>query len=105
MGVLRLDLEESTARLSIYLDPQLTGQGIGTGLLRAIVAWAYKNLVHTRRIEALIKTENIASRRAFEAAGFRDESSCFVHYREEPRSCEERIEAPQGASSRRRGTL
>ncbi len=78
VGVLRFDLDGAVGTVSVYLDPRMTGQRLGPVLLRAGVEWARRNLHRTQRIEAFIKPDNVASRKAFLAAGFTDRQSCFV---------------------------
>ncbi|MEN9417819.1 MAG: UDP-2,4-diacetamido-2,4, 6-trideoxy-beta-L-altropyranose hydrolase [Pseudomonadota bacterium] len=71
VGVLRLDLDSAgeKAEVSIYLDPALTGLGLGPQLLRALQHWTR---AHTRlqRLLATILPDNAASMRIFAAAGF-----------------------------------
>jgi RimJ/RimL family protein N-acetyltransferase len=78
VGVLRFDLDGVVGTVSIYLDPQLTGQGLGPVLLRAGTAWVQHNLRDAQRIEAFIKPQNRASVKAFIQAGFTEENSRFV---------------------------
>jgi len=78
VGVLRFDLNAHVATVSIYLDPQLTGQGLGPALLRCGMRWLRQNLRAVNRVEALVKPENSASRKAFLAAGFQEERACFA---------------------------
>jgi len=78
IGVIRLDLRETLATISIYLDPALTGQGVGPALLRCATRWVQEHLPALNRIEALVKTDNRASRKAFLAAGYREDYACYV---------------------------
>jgi UDP-2,4-diacetamido-2,4,6-trideoxy-beta-L-altropyranose hydrolase len=71
VGVLRLDREGDDATVSIYLDPKLTGVGLGTPLLNAAKAWAGAESAPVRRLVAVIHRCNRASVGAFSAAGFR----------------------------------
>ena len=71
VGVLRLDRRGEAATVSIYLDPQLTGLGLGAQMLLAAKAWAGRELPRVRRLLAVIHPDNRASTTAFAAAGFR----------------------------------
>jgi UDP-2,4-diacetamido-2,4,6-trideoxy-beta-L-altropyranose hydrolase len=70
LGILRYDLEGSTATVSIYLDPGLAGLGLGTVILREGTAWLAANAPSVDRIHAVILPENLASVRSFRAAGY-----------------------------------
>jgi UDP-2,4-diacetamido-2,4,6-trideoxy-beta-L-altropyranose hydrolase len=69
VGVLRFDVDDAQAEVSIYLDPALTGLGLGTHLLRAGQRWARENTA-LQRLVATILPGNRASLRAFEDVGF-----------------------------------
>jgi RimJ/RimL family protein N-acetyltransferase len=70
LGVLRYDLEGSTATVSIYLDPGLAGLGLGSVILREGTSWLAANAPSVDRIHAVILPENVASIRSFAAAGY-----------------------------------
>lgn len=69
VGVLRFDVEDAQAEVSIYLDPALTGLGLGPRLLRAGQRWTRDNTA-LERLVATILPGNRASLRAFEDVGF-----------------------------------
>lgn len=71
VGVLRLDREGDAAVVSIYLDPALTGIGLGTQLLKTARHWAAGEQAPVRRLLALVLPANRASALAFAKAGFR----------------------------------
>jgi len=72
IGVLRYDLgADSVAVVSVYLDPDLHGQGLGVALLRAGNQWMMRHCPRVSELRAKIVPQNEASRRAFEAAGYR----------------------------------
>lgn len=72
IGVLRYDIGgEGEAVVSVYLDPELHGQGLGVALLKAGSKWMMQHYPRVPELRANIVPENEASRRAFEAAGFR----------------------------------
>lgn len=69
VGVLRLDIQDIQAEVSIYLDPALTGLGMGPWLLRAAQQWVRRH-AKLERLVATILPANRASARAFIDAGF-----------------------------------
>jgi UDP-2,4-diacetamido-2,4,6-trideoxy-beta-L-altropyranose hydrolase len=71
VGVLRYDMQDSEALVSVYLDPSRLGQGYGTALLQSGLAWLSANAPQIRTALAEIHTDNPASVRAFEKAGYR----------------------------------
>jgi RimJ/RimL family protein N-acetyltransferase len=70
IGVLRLDAAGEAAEVSIYLDPDLTGLGLGTALLTAGQRWVTEKRPAICRLIADIDPDNLSSQRAFTAAGF-----------------------------------
>ena len=70
VGVLRLDHDGPAATVSIYLDPRLTRLGLGQRMLQEGHAWVQGHRPGTQRLNAVIRTENHASARAFAAAGY-----------------------------------
>jgi UDP-2,4-diacetamido-2,4,6-trideoxy-beta-L-altropyranose hydrolase len=82
IGVVRLDLcESSGARVSIYLDPDMTGVGLGSSLIQALISWVIAMKPSLEWLDALIKPENHASQSVFAAAGFREIGERFVWQR------------------------
>jgi UDP-2,4-diacetamido-2,4,6-trideoxy-beta-L-altropyranose hydrolase len=73
VGVIRFDRRGDACELSLYLDPQLHGLGLGTVLLRRgeadLQSWLGPVTVH-----AEVLPSNSASRRLFTAAGYRADS-------------------------------
>ena len=63
VGMVRFDRGDAT-EVSININPACRGRGLGHQLLAGAMAWAPGDLV------AVIKDENLASRRLFEGAGF-----------------------------------
>ena len=70
VGSLRLDRSATVARISIFLDPDLTGLGLGVGMLRAAQRLAVQHSWRLERLEADVHPDNKASVSIFEAAGF-----------------------------------
>ncbi len=70
VGQVRFDVDRmGEAEASITVAPERRGQGYGTPLLSAGCAEAFRAL-GVRRIRAIIRPANVASRRIFEGAGF-----------------------------------
>lgn len=78
VGVLRYDLAGSEATVSVYLDPALTGRGLGPRLLARGGDWLRRHRPDVATVLAHILPANRASTAAFLEAGFRP-SHC--HYR------------------------
>jgi UDP-2,4-diacetamido-2,4,6-trideoxy-beta-L-altropyranose hydrolase len=74
VGVIRYDLVDSRhAKVSIYLNPEMTGRGLGECLLRSAQNWLLQNHPEVKTISAEIMAKNIASLRVFLAAGFQEQ--------------------------------
>lgn len=78
-GVLRFDVEQSdSAVVSLYLDPALTGQGLGRAFMVAGIAWLRQNHPGIQTVSAEILAANEASRKMFQSAGFTEQHAVFV---------------------------
>lgn len=77
VGVLRYDIDETNAEVSIYLKPGLAGKGLGAAILQKGEIWIKDNLKYIKSITAEILQENIASIRIFQKCGF---SVHYLHY-------------------------
>lgn len=75
IGVLRYDAAEETAEVSVYLDPELHGLGLGSSLIAAGNRWIENEATSVRVVVARIRPENEASLKAFGDAGFRHDSA------------------------------
>lgn len=70
IGQVRLDrLDDELAEVSIGLAPEARGRGVGREALRLVAEDARSRLGVTT-LSALVKPDNVASLRSFEAAGF-----------------------------------
>jgi RimJ/RimL family protein N-acetyltransferase len=78
LGVLRLDLNEDQAEVSVSLHPACQGQGFGTRALSLGTRWVRRHLPGVRRLIARIRSDNLASERAFERAGFHEHHRVYV---------------------------
>ncbi len=70
VGVVRYDIERDKADVSIYLVPGNQGRGFGAAILAAGEKWLAQACPAVRRLEAVVRPDNAASLRLFEAAGF-----------------------------------
>lgn len=78
-GVVRFDFDASgSAVISIFLDPKITGKGMGRALLFAGLSWLRKYHPETSAVSAEILPENFASLRVFQAAGFSEQYRSLI---------------------------
>lgn len=77
VGVLRYDISEKETRISVYLVPGGQERGTGSQLIRCGSMWLRENRPDVKIITAEIFPENIASLRAFEAAGYKQHHMIF----------------------------
>lgn len=77
LGVLRYDMAEQGAVVSIYLVPGLAGRGWGKRLLLAGENWLRDHYPGISRVEAEISASNRPSLKAFESAGYRPERMVY----------------------------
>lgn len=77
-GVIRYDLaDQRRATVSIYLNPEMTGRGLGEALLRAGQDWLRQNHQEIDTVIAEVIPHNVASTRIFLAAGFKEQYMIF----------------------------
>ncbi len=82
IGSVRLDKEEqkSTYDISIYLDPDYQGRGLGTEVIAEVTTKLQKE--HNNcDIQAYIALNNIASQRAFGKAGYQEIETKIINGR------------------------
>ncbi len=70
VGVVRFTIKNSVALTSINIAPVMRGKGLATICLNNSISFFKKKYVEIANLEAEIKSNNIASRRAFEQVGF-----------------------------------
>lgn len=70
VGVLRYDLGEREALVSIYLVPGEGGQGYGPAILRAGSDWLLREYPYIERVRAEVHADNPSSLLAFQEAGY-----------------------------------
>jgi RimJ/RimL family protein N-acetyltransferase len=74
VGVIRYDfIDAQQANVSIYLNPEMTGRGLGKSLLRTGKDWLLQNYPEINTIVAEVMSKNIASLHVFLAAGFEEQ--------------------------------
>lgn len=72
IGYSRIDLlNQESAILSIALDLEHRNKGLGRIILQLTLDYA-KNSIGVRSFEALIREQNVASKRIFQICGFRE---------------------------------
>lgn len=71
IGVIRYDVRDRVAEVSIYLVPQRIGGGAGAGLLAAGQAWLAEHIPAVGELRARVRHGNAASIAIFENAGYR----------------------------------
>lgn len=78
-GVVRFDFDSpESAVISIYLDPEMKGKGMGRALLFSGLNWLKKHHPETSEVSAEILPENFASLRVFQAAGFSEKYRSLI---------------------------
>ncbi|MEM9262603.1 MAG: GNAT family N-acetyltransferase [Pseudomonadota bacterium] len=82
VAVVRFDVSGDRALISINLAPTMRGKGLATPCLTSATAFFASEVSGVAVIDAEIKPENEASKRAFEAAGFSlgKEAGGVLHY-------------------------
>ncbi|MFN7302366.1 MAG: GNAT family N-acetyltransferase [Bacteroidota bacterium] len=77
-GQVRVDDRDEGLVVSILTAPAHRGKGYASEMLQILVSLYGQGLFGKRPLRAWIMNQNAASRRAFEAAGFRFESSTDI---------------------------
>jgi UDP-2,4-diacetamido-2,4,6-trideoxy-beta-L-altropyranose hydrolase len=78
MGVVRFDLADDRSEISIYLAPGSTGRGLGPELLCSAESWLRREFPRVRCVEAQVLGHNVASRKMFESAGYRQHAAGYI---------------------------
>ena len=70
-GVLRYDIDERLALISIYTVPGIKeGYGLGTQIIRTGSDWLHRHFPDVHKIQAKVLPENVVSKKAFINAGY-----------------------------------
>jgi UDP-2,4-diacetamido-2,4,6-trideoxy-beta-L-altropyranose hydrolase len=77
VGVVRFDVQEDRAEISIYVVPNAQHQGLGSGLLRAAESWLVRYYPQVKGVEARVLGANTPSNQLFLKAGYDVESTTF----------------------------
>lgn len=80
IGVLRYDVVNEVAEVSIYMVPGYGGRGLGTALLKEGSAWVARHLPQVTTLSAKILPDNIASRKSFAKAGYVESIGVFKYH-------------------------
>ncbi|MCL4469620.1 MAG: GNAT family N-acetyltransferase [Sulfuricella sp.] len=80
IGVLRYDVVNEVAEVSIYLVPGCGGRGLGTALLKEGNTWVARHLPQVTTLNARILQENVASRKSFAKAGYVESFGIFKYH-------------------------
>ena len=78
VGVVRFDLQNDEAEVSIYLVPDAALFGQGRSLLQSAEQWLLTNYPKIPRIRAHVLGVNVRSQRLFVGAGYQIESSIYT---------------------------
>jgi spore coat polysaccharide biosynthesis protein SpsF len=70
VGFVRVDVASAVGTVSIAIDADRRGHGLGTAILHAVLE-RLEGDFQIEVLEALVQPDNVASLRAFQAAGFR----------------------------------
>ena len=74
VGYVRFDQDRERAEVSVYLNPDFRGHGLGVSVLLTAQA-ALVNTSEVKELRAYVKHGNSASRRLFEDAGYAVDTS------------------------------
>lgn len=78
LGVVRFDVLDGVAEVSIYLTPEMQGQGWGGDLLLRSETWLVRHVRGVRQLKALVLGDNERSMRLFARTGYAFEQAQFT---------------------------
>lgn len=78
VGVVRFDVLDGVAEVSIYLTPEMQGQGWGEDLLLKSEAWLVRHVRGVRQLKAVVLGDNERSMRLFTRTGYAFEQAQFT---------------------------
>jgi RimJ/RimL family protein N-acetyltransferase len=82
VGTIRFESKESVIKTSVMLNPDFLGKGLGSKVIKLGVERFIMEKNHDMQIIAEIKSENKASIKAFQKAGFKESFVSCVFKRE-----------------------
>ena len=77
LGVIRFDIQDHNAEVSIYLVPGVTEAGAGTNLLWAAERWLMENRPEITKLHAKVLGDNERSHRLFLGSDYQVDSACY----------------------------
>ena len=77
VGVVRFDIRDNDAEVSIYVGPDIKESGLGRDLLQAAERWFGANRPEVGTVRAHVLGGNERSKRFFWGAGYQVESTCY----------------------------
>ena len=77
VGVVRFDMQNDEAEVSIYLVPEKVSSGLGRSLLHSAELWLAANHPETREIRAHVLGANARSQKLFSDAGYQVKSTDY----------------------------
>lgn len=77
VGVVRFDVQNDEAEISIYLVPNLASPGLGRNLLQSAEQWLVANHSGINKVRAHVLGSNERSQKLFSGAGYQIESTCY----------------------------
>jgi UDP-2,4-diacetamido-2,4,6-trideoxy-beta-L-altropyranose hydrolase len=78
LGMIRFDIIDEIAKVSVMLGPNFLGKGLGTEIIRLGTDRFKKDGKANIKVVAEVKTTNIASLKAFAKAGYKEEKVMLV---------------------------
>lgn len=78
LGVVRFDIQNDQAEVSIYLVPEIKKPGSGSDLLQSAETWLAQNYPQINLLLANVLGANMPSHRLFLAAGYEVESTAYL---------------------------
>lgn len=79
IGSIRFENKDDAVKVSVMLNPSFIGKGFGTEIIRLAVKKFVSEKKSNKPIIAEIKKDNIASIKAFQKAGFKENYLTFVY--------------------------
>lgn len=77
VGVVRFDIQDNLAEVSLYVVPYIKESGLGCDLLLSAERWFFDNQPGIVKIRAQVLARNERSHRLFLGAGYQVDSTCY----------------------------